>query len=255
MRSLAFVLLVSTCALSSAQQPISVYNFNNSLAPTVNVTGKATDLDYRTGNGSSISLGSPNFVLDSVNGTVKPVAEFWAPDFFRANHGMSANGGGVYVNQYTMVFDVKITTTGNWVSFFNTNADVANDGEAFIRTDDKVGISGVYDGFFPRNTWNRVAISVDCVNRLIAIYVNGRLQNQVTISGVDGRWAAYCWDDPDMGIDHIDVFGDNDGDNGSGYISGLAFYDKVLRPGEVAKLGIAGNPFGPKTAPVGGSIR
>lgn len=255
MRYLSMLFVAAVAAVASAQQPVSVYDFNNSLAPIVNTTGFATDLDYRTGNGSSISLGTPNYIVDSVNGNNKPVAEFFAPDFFRANHGMLANGGGVYVNLYTLVMDVKITSLGNWVSFFNTNEDVQNDGDAFIRTDDLVGISGVYAGFFPREVWNRVAISVDCVNQLITIYVNGVMQNQVGISGLDGRWAAYSFDDPFPGIDNIDIFGDDDGDNGSGYISGLAFYDSVLTAGQVAKLGKAGAPFGPSKAPIGSKIR
>lgn len=255
MRTLSMLFFASLTMVAVAQQPVSVYDFNNSLAPVVNKTGFATDLDYRTGNGSSISLGTPTYIVDDVNGNIKPVAAFMAPDFFRANHGMLANGGGAYVNLYTMVMDIKITSIGNWVSFFNTNEDVQNDGDAFIRTDDLVGISGNYAGFYPREVWNRVAISVDCVNQFITIYVNGVQQNQVGISGLDGRWAAYCFDDPFTGIDNIDIFGDEDGDNGSGYISGVAFYDSVLTPGQIAKLGRAGNAFGPSTKPIGSKIR
>ncbi|MEQ1821574.1 MAG: hypothetical protein ABL949_03605, partial [Fimbriimonadaceae bacterium] len=78
-------------------------------------------------------------------------------------HGMGPNGGSAeYVNKYTILMDVKITSAGDWVSIFNTNATNSNDGDLFIRnSDSKLGISGSYAGLFTRNEWNRLAVTVD----------------------------------------------------------------------------------------------
>jgi len=220
------------------------YDFNGSLAPVINATGLAQSLEYRTGSGGSSSLaGSVNYTNELVGSTNKQVANFAAPEFFRSVHGIGANGGGSYLNQYSILMDVKITNAG-WVSLYSTSANVSNDGEAFIRdTDNGLGISGDYGGTFARNQWNRLVISVDLTIPTMSIYLNGIFANEIALgSGVDGRWAGYTLDDNDLDADWLDIFGDDSGENGSGQISTLAFFDGPLSANQIGDLGAAGAP-------------
>jgi hypothetical protein len=249
----------------SAQSPVSVYNFNRSLDFIVdNNTPNVKALRHRTmrqGGGGTVDFAPTTYAVATVGSVRKGVVNFAEPQLFRADHGMNANGGQ-YVNQYTMVFDVKFDapTIGEFASFFNTNADSRNDGDSFVRWDDdgagapigRIGIAGVYAGDIAPNAWNRIVIAVDCLTSggaTLTYWVNGVRVNQVqTSSGVDGRFAAYSWDDNDTDGDHIDILADNDGDNGTGQLSQVAFYDRVLADSEVSGLGAVGTPLSHTTA-------
>lgn len=242
------VLAWSAGAASASLIPVSVYDFDGTLDPFFNANGLAQPIEGRQG-GSTNTPSTITFEDAVVNGFVKKVANFdkASAQFFRTRHGMLANGGfgARYVNQYTLVMDLKVTSTGDWVSLFNTNANNANDGDYFIRnTDSALGISGVYSGFFPRNQWVRLAIVLDLnpTASSITSFVDGVQQARYAFgNGFEGRWAAYAANDPD-GITHIDLLADNDGENGGGQISMAAFYDRVLTNDEVAALGSAGAP-------------
>lgn len=241
-RIIVLALAVSACSAHAAGL-VSLYTFEDTLAPVVNATGKAQDLEFRTGGLPTSAAGPVTYSDETVGSGSKRVANFTAPQFFRARHGIGKNGGGEYVNQYTILMDVKFTSAG-WASFFNTTADNGNDGDAFINPSDAIGISGTYAGSFQRNRWNRLAMTVDlspAVNK-IRLFVDGAFQNEVGLSGLDGRWALYAWDGPDVGIEHVDIFGDNNGENASGQIGMLAFYDGALNDGEISGLGSAGQP-------------
>jgi hypothetical protein len=239
----ASLCLVAGCALAGDLQ--TYYNLDGTLNPFINNTGLAQALQFRTGgSGGSSSGGSVNFTTENVGPVTKLVANFTAPQFFRAIHGMGKNGGGSYLNQYAILMDVKITNPTGWVSLYSTAVDVGNDGDAFIRdSDSALGIIGDYGGTFPRNQWNRVIISVDTLVPTMRLYLNGSFVNDITLdSGVDGRWSGYTLDDGDPAADWLDIFGDNDGDNGTGQLSALAFFNGPLSDGEAAAFGGAGQP-------------
>lgn len=242
MKQVAAAMMVFITGSAFAGDLTTYYDFQGNLNPILNVTGLAQALEYRTGGGGSSSLaGSVNYTNELVGSVNKQVASFTAPQFFRAVHGIGANGGGDYLNQYSILMDVKFTSTG-WASFFNTAANVSNDGDAFVNPDNAMGISGDYAGTFERNVWNRVIISVDSVAPLMSIYLNGSFVNDIALDGIDGRWTLYTLDDNDPTADWVDIFGDEDGDNASGQISGLAFFDGALTATEAANLGGAGAP-------------
>jgi hypothetical protein len=221
------------------------YNLEGTLNPFINNTGLAQALQFRTGGaGGSSSGGSVNYTSENVGPVTKLVANFTAPQFFRAVHGIGKNGGGSYLNQYAILMDLKVTNTGGWVSLYSTAVDNANDGDAFIRdSDSALGIIGDYGGALVRNQWNRLIISVDTVVPTMRIYLNGSFVNDITLdSGVDGRWSAYTLDDNDAAADWIDIFGDNDGDNGTGQLSALAFFSGAVGDTQAAAFGGAGQP-------------
>ncbi len=243
-----FAVSILTLALGYVAQAglVASYEFDDTLATTLNPLGTAGSLEFREGGSTNAPAAGPvAYSTESVGSFSKRVAAFSdaTAQYFKAPHGIAANGGGAYVNLYSIVMDVKITSTGDWVSFFNTNAFNENDGDLFIRpSDDGVGISGLYAGTFPRNAWTRVVITVDTVASQMKTYLDGTLINTNAAGAVDGRWALYSYNDSFANT--IDIFGDNDGDNGSGQIDQLAFFDNALSAEDVRLLGSVGTSVG-----------
>lgn len=243
-----FALSVLAFALGYVAQAglVSAYEFDDSLTTSFNSLGTAGPLEFREGGSTNNPAAGPvGYSTESVGGFNKRVASFSdaTAQYFKAPHGIAANGGGSYVNLYSILMDVKITSTGDWVSLFNTNAFNTNDGDLFIRpSDDGVGISGVYAGKFPRNQWTRLVITVDTVASEMKTYLDGTLVNTNAAGGVDGRWSLYSYND--VAANTIDIFGDEDGDNGSGQIDQLAFFDNALSAEDVRLLGSVGTAVG-----------
>lgn len=243
--TISLLLSAVTVSAIAMPSPVSVYDFNGSLAPVINAFGTAQDLEFRAGRSGS-TIVSASYSTETVGSVTKQVANFddvaGEEKFFRARHGVGVNGGGSYVNQYSILFDLKITSIADWVSLYNTNHDNLNDGDAFIRASDGgLGISGQYGGVFVRNQWNRLVMTVDQASNQMDFYLNGVWVHQVALSGgLDGRWALYAHDD--AFASWTDILGDNDGDSGVGQISQLAFYGSVLSANEVAALGPVGSP-------------
>lgn len=239
-RVISLALIAISGSSFAAGNLISLYEFDNNLNPIVNVGGNAQALEVRTGASPTSASGPVSFATTMVGATMQNVANFSAPQFFRARHGVGSNGGGVYLNQYTILMDAKITNAG-WVSLYNTAPDVGNDGDAFIRdTDNGLGISGNYAGNFSRNTWHRLAIAMDCVNGNMKLYLDGSLANTVNVGLVDGRWAGYTHNDNNAAADWMDIFADNNGENGTGQISMLGFFDNALNADDIGHLGAVG---------------
>ena len=241
-----FSVSLSVLALGYVAQAglVSSYEFDDTLATTLNPLGTAGSLEFREGGSTNAPAAGPvSYSTEMVGGLNKRVAAFsdTTAQYFKAPHGIAANGGGAYVNLYSILMDVKITSTGDWVSLFNTNAFNGNDGDLFIRASDSgVGISGLYAGTFPRNEWTRLVVTVDTTANEMKSYLNGVLINTNAAGGVDGRWSLYPYNDTTA--NSIDIFGDNDGDNGSGMIDQLAFFDNVLSAEDVRLLGPVGSP-------------
>ena len=62
-------------------------------------------------------------------------------DYYTCTHEIDPNGGGSYVNEYTLVVDFKIPETGQYYCFYQTNMTNSNDGEVFINPAGHVGIT------------------------------------------------------------------------------------------------------------------
>lgn len=267
--TLAFTVL---SAASFAQIPVSAFNFDGTLSPFVDKSaGYVFDLDFRQNGSPTTSIGSPNYVWDTVGPIAKMVAEFEIDKFFRAWHGMQANGGGSYVNQFTILLDVyfekdSLNPTG-WASLFNTTADNQNDGDSFVRWDGydgtdvfgSIGISSIYWPTLYANRWNRIVIAVNCGattgRTFLDYYVNGTFLGQTNASGgLDGRWALYCYDDGDPTSDAVDILADNNMEKTRGKVSMVAFYDRVLTAAEAWGFGGPGRFVIPGDANLDGTV-
>ena len=153
------------------------------------------------------------------------------------------NGGGGYVNQYTVIMDFLSPGAPNWTALFNTNPNnpSGNDADFYVASDRSVGIGGVYSaaGVIASDTWYRLAFVMNATAGTMTYYVNGAqvASGSQGGSGLDGRWALFS--NLDAGPDLL-LF--NEGDTSGNYthelyVNSIAFVDRAMTGGELAGLG------------------
>ena len=136
-------------------------------------------------------------------------------------HGAAPNGGGAYVNQYTLVFDIyyPLSSDRTWRSLWQTATGNGNDGDLFVGNGNGIGISSVYEGNVTAGEWHRIAAAFDLTgpgSPVLTKFIDGvKVGNQTGgLSGMDGRFAL---DTSAL------VFADNDGDVAEAYVSSIQF--------------------------------
>ncbi len=151
------------------------------------------------------------------------------------------NGGGAYINQYSIVFDLYSPGAPNWQALFNTNPDNGNDADWYIAPDNALGIGALgYTpaGAVPQDSWHRLTFAADLGAGRVTYYIDGAQAFQLNgPSLLEGRFSLNS--NLDAGPDML-LF--NEGD-GSGvythdlFINSIAFVDRELTEGEVGALG------------------
>lgn len=221
-----------------------LWNFENGdLTATV-----GNDLAYLGGADLLVQFGTTTqFGIPDINSTAAHVMyypAFTLYDGISMLHGIAANGGGTYVNRYTLILDM-LWPTGSMNLFrgiFQTYDYNTNDADFFIGKTNGIGIDGTYDGVIEADTWYRIAISVDLVDAKMDKYINGTLVGTQTLpSGLDGRWSLY----PAEFGQAIQLFTDNDDETAPGYVNSIAIVSCPMTAGEVSTLG------GPSAAGIG----
>lgn len=199
------------------------YDFNGNLDATTSGPPLET--------GAALPASSPGVTFTQVNigGQVAAVAAFTRGTFFRLVHGLGANGGGNYLNQYTLILDVMFPSrpTG-WAALWQTNPGNGNDGDWFINPTGGLGISGVYGGSVAEGTWNRLALVVDGVAGTLTSYLNGVSVQQINGVTLDGRWSL---DTSAL------LFADENQENAAGYVNSVQLRASALAAEEIAALG------------------
>ncbi len=187
-----------------------------------------TSFGSTTGLGIGNIAGAPANVLHFVHSSSP-----WGG--YKMLHNASPNGGGAYVNQYTIIFDVYYPAASNnkWRSFFQTATGNNNDGEFFVNTANGIGISGNYQGNVTAEAWHRIAFAVDLSSPLspaVAKWIDGvKVGYQTGLSGGrDGRFSL----DP-MAL----LFGDEDGDQAETFVSSVQFWNGKLPDPLLAAMG------------------
>lgn len=183
-----------------------------------------------------------------ING--KPASYLSVPQMPDGSYGYTveftnsaANGGGLYINQYTVAFDILIPGPANWVALLNTNAnnDAGNDADAYISPDSAFGIGTIgysSPNAFSFDQWHRLVISADLGSGDMRFFIDGvKVLDRDGGSLRDGRFSLFSNQDP--GAD-LRLF--NEGDNSGNYtrpayLSAFAFADRALSDAEVALLG------------------
>jgi hypothetical protein len=222
------------------------WDFGGDLSATIG-TGSLTYADGTTGGLTAFGI-TNGTTVPHING--QPAAFMHFPAFPLLAQGYNAtfaatgpNGGGAYVNKYTMIFDVLSPGPLNWTSFFNTDPanSSGNDGDFYLAYDGSLGIDALgYSGVnvVVPDTWYRIAFAADLGAGTVTYYVNGVQVKQRTGSSLlEGRFALYS--NADAGHD-LRLF--NEGDT-SGvythelYLNSFFFTDRTLSASEISALG------------------
>lgn len=147
-----------------------------------------------------------SFPLMNINGQSAQVMAFGSNSVnqgFYLRPGGRPNGGGHFVNQYTLLLDVMFpaASTGQWRALFQTDPfnHEGNDAEFFVGdvsaapSPNGLGAEGQFHGTLAADTWYRLALAVNLAapaGQQLAKYVNGvNVGNQFLSGGVDGRFA------------------------------------------------------------------
>lgn len=154
----------------------------------------------------------------------------------------TANGGGAYINQYTIIYDVLIPGALDWTPLFNTQLENNNDADWYVRDDGALGIGELgYSaaGVIQPDQWYRLGFTADLGAGDVRYYVDGtQVFASTGASGLlDDRFSLYS--NADAGPDLLIA---NEGDTSGNYThaqiySAIAFTDRTLSDAEFAALG------------------
>ncbi|MFC2110976.1 T9SS type A sorting domain-containing protein [Bacteroidota bacterium] len=156
--------------------------------------------------------------------------------YYKYYHGISPNGGGDSVNQWTLMFDFKILSIDRWHCFFQTDTTNDNDGECFIRpnTTDRPGRLGVGDTGYSTdsilpNQWYRLVITAN-LGDYYNYYLNGVLLHvgDTDEIAIDSRFAL---------TPAILFFADDHIEDDTIDIASLAIFDTCLTAAQIAQIG------------------
>jgi hypothetical protein len=174
----------------------------------------------------------PNLYSD--NGAVQDRS--W--DYLTCYHGIAANGGGDYVNEYTIAMDyVQTSGLTGWNSLYQTAwSGNANDGDLWT---DGAGHIGVGDVGYSTLTYNvatphRIVLSVDNGNFFRA-YVDGVLFLDGAGQGIDGRFSLEVDWNGELG--RFNLFADDSWEDAWGIVGTVATWGRALTTAEVAGMG------------------
>lgn len=151
------------------------------------------------------------------------------------------NGGGNYINDYTVIMDIYSPGAAGWQALFNTDVANSNDADFYINGSGQVGIGALGYGTTPtaaQNQWNRIAFVADLDAGIVKYFVNGTLAFTRTGAALtDGRFAVYS--SANAGADLLFF---NEGDTSGTYthalyVNSIAFTDSTLSDAAIASLG------------------
>ncbi len=229
------ILGLSVCAHAAVtgQWDFNSSNFTATVGTDLSDFGvtPATFTTATIGGGNAVVMNFP--AADATQGFIMP-------------HGIAPNGGGSYVNQYTLVMDIMypVASAGTWRGLWQTSAGNANDGDLFANPDNGIGVEGSYSGVLLPDTWHRVAFVFDLTlpaNRLKK-YIDGTLVGAQNLgSGVDGRFSL----DPTALL-----FTDEDGETAAGFVNSIQIHDVPLTDTDIFALGKATAAGIPAVIPV-----
>ncbi|MBK7214178.1 MAG: fibronectin type III domain-containing protein [Bacteroidales bacterium] len=159
-----------------------------------------------------------------------------AGSYYKMQHLIPGNGGGSFVNEYTLQFDFKVSSTTAWHAFFQTSQGNSNDGDFFINPSGNIGVAAVgYSAYSVNpNEWYRLIISVKN-GSFFNCYLDGQFLTVGNVQDVDGRFSLE---------NLLLIFADDDGEDSEIYCSELAIWDQALNTEQVNELGGFGHNAG-----------
>ncbi|MDP1678092.1 MAG: metallophosphoesterase [Bacteroidota bacterium] len=195
----------------------------------------ANPLDESTGNGQPLQLVGSHQIVDGPNLYNKAV-RIGVGSYYKMMHGALPNGGGTFVNQYSLQIDFKVQSIGAWRCFFQTDVANSTDADCAINPNGTIGIgaTGYSIHKIAANEWYRLVVSVENGN-FYRYYVDGNLFYEGTKQAIDGRFALDSL---------LLMFADNDGEDGEFDVSEITFWNNALSGSTVKALGGYGHIFG-----------
>ncbi len=151
-------------------------------------------------------------------------------DYLSCYHGISANGGGDYVNQYTIMMDVR-TGDASWYSLYQTAwGGNSNDGDLWVAPDGTVGVGAVgYSTLaLDQTKWHRIVLSVDTTS-FFDVYVDGVQFLAGGATGLDGRFS--------LELDRFNLFADDSWEDSWIMCGTVATWGRALSAAEIAPMG------------------
>jgi hypothetical protein len=245
LRTCAFKTIALSSLLGAAllqAQPIGQWDFNSTnLSATV-----GSDLEYLDGVGGETALSTQfgattALGIPDIGGQPAQVMRFStnvAPRGYKMRFTSAPNGGGGFVNQWTIVFDVLYPSesAAKLRPLIETdNRAIAADADFFVSPTGGIGVNGQFQGQIQTNTWYRVGFVVDASASIIRKYINGALVgSQSAANGatpaLDGRWAL----DPATGAE---LFNDDDAEGAVGYVNSIQLRNVALSSPQMQALG------------------
>lgn len=149
--------------------------------------------------------------------------------YYKMYHDMASNGGGQFLNEYTLQFDFRISSNSVWHNFFQTSPENANDGDFFINPAGNIGVAatGYSDYSIIPGEWYRLVISVKNGDHFTG-YLDGTPFLSGVIQETDGRFSL---ENPLL------VFADDNGEDGEIYCAELSLWNVALNNEQVKELG------------------
>lgn len=210
---------------------VGLWEFNNGSDLTTATIGNSLALT-----GSATAIAGPEAGDNAVT--------IGTGSYYTCYHDIAGNGGGSEVNEYSMVFDFRVSTTSEWHCFYQANASNSNDGELFINTAGQVGRSTDGPGYSTYvvnpNEWYRMVVSVDLGN-YYRVYLDGSLILNGGSLSLNGSYSLYPASDDNL----VHFFADNDGEDNEIDIALTAIYNQTINQTEVNSLGGYGHTIDP----------
>jgi hypothetical protein len=156
-------------------------------------------------------------------------------------HGIAPNGGGTRVNQYTLIMDIMVGTTGpSAASLWQTGStNNTEDGDLFWQGNNFGQGAGGYNGTgaFTAGEWHRIAAAYDMAANppVVTKYVDGIKQDEWT--------ANQSLDNPRRSLAPLAIlFADGDVDGGNGerremWVNSIQIRSGKLSDAELESLG------------------
>ena len=204
------------------------WDFNSSnLVATV-----GTDLAY-LGDTESVTI----FTTATIGGQTANIMQFPAATSTQGyimTHGMAPNGGGSYVNQWTLIMDIMFTsdTTNKYHALLQSNQGNSNDADLWVNKTWGIGF-GSYHGYLAPDLWHRIAFVVNASSATsssnsVRKFIDGKLVGVNTGIARDGTY----------GLDPAALlFTDNDGETTVGYVNSIQIHDADLSDSDIFALG------------------
>lgn len=201
---------------ADALQPAGLWKFDNNTNLTeayygkdLVLTGSSQQVDGPSENNKAVRIGTGSY--------------------YQTETGIAPNGGGNFVNEYTLKFDFKVADIGNWRAFFQTSPSNTNDADCFINPSGNIGTTATgYSAYsvLP-NEWYRLIISVKNGD-FYRYYIDGQLLLEGNKQDIDGRFSLE---------NTILFFADNDGEDTEVDIAEVSIWNRALSETDVQSFG------------------